>query len=73
VLTGNVALAGGGIKIHAHAVVGLRDGSTRGGHLKEASVFPTLEVIIEETPTELRRGYDPETGLPLIDLDASAG
>lgn len=72
-LAGNVALDGDGIKIHAHVVVGMRDGSTRGGHLKEASVFPTLEVIIEETPTELRRRYDPETGLPLIDLDAGAG
>lgn len=72
-LTGNVALDGDGRKIHAHAVVGLRDGATRGGHLKEGYVFPTLEVIIEETPNFLRRRYDPETGLTLIDLDAGAG
>jgi predicted DNA-binding protein with PD1-like motif len=72
-LAGNVALDQDGIKVHAHVVVGLRDGSTRGGHLKEAYVFPTLEVIIEETPSYLRRRYDPETGLTLIDLDASEG
>ena len=72
-LTGNVALDRDGIKIHAHVVIGLRDGSTRGGHLKEAYVFPTLEVIIEETPSYLRRRYDTETGLTLIDLDAGAG
>jgi predicted DNA-binding protein with PD1-like motif len=72
-LTGNVALERDGIKIHAHAVVGLRDGSTRGGHLKEAYVFPTLEVIVEETPSYLRRRYDAETGLTLIDLDAGEG
>jgi predicted DNA-binding protein with PD1-like motif len=69
-LTGNVALDQDGIKIHAHVVVGLRDGSTRGGHLKEANVFPTLEVVIEETPSYLRRRYDAETGLTLIDLKA---
>jgi predicted DNA-binding protein with PD1-like motif len=72
-LAGNIALDRDGIKIHAHVVVGLRDGSTRGGHLKEAYVFPTLEVIIEETPGYLRRRYDPETGLTLIDLDAGEG
>lgn len=69
-LNGNVALDRDGIKIHAHVVVGLRDGATRGGHLKEAHVFPTLEVIVEEAPNYLRRHYDPETGLTLIDLDA---
>jgi predicted DNA-binding protein with PD1-like motif len=69
-LTGNVALDRDGIKIHAHAVVGLRDGSTRGGHLKEAYVFPTLEVVLEATPSYLRRRYDPETGLTLIDPSA---
>jgi uncharacterized protein len=72
-LAGNVALDRDGIKIHSHVVVGLRDGSTRGGHLKEAYVFPTVEVIIEETPSYLRRRYDPETGLTLIDVDAGEG
>jgi predicted DNA-binding protein with PD1-like motif len=72
-LTGNVALDRDGIKIHTHVVVGLRDGSTRGGHLKEAYVFPTLEVVIEETPNYLRRRYDPETGLTLIELDSAEG
>ena len=72
-MTGNVALDRDGTKIHTHVVVGLRDGSTRGGHLKEAYVFPTLEVVLEETPNYLRRRYDPETGLTLIDLDAGEG
>jgi predicted DNA-binding protein with PD1-like motif len=72
-VAGNVALDRDGLKVHAHAVVGLRDGSTRGGHLKEAYVFPTMEVIIEETPGYLRRRYDAETGLTLIDLDAGEG
>jgi predicted DNA-binding protein with PD1-like motif len=73
ILAGNVALDPQGLKIHAHSVLGLRDGSTRGGHLKEAYVSPTLEVVVEETPGFLRRRYDPESGLTLIDLDSTEG
>jgi uncharacterized protein len=63
-LTGNAALERDGIKIHAHVVVGLRDGSTRGGHLKEASVFPTREMVVEETPSYLRRATTRRRALP---------
>lgn len=68
-LIGDVAMASGYPKLHAHVVVGLRDGSTRGGHLLEGTVWPTLEVVITEVPAHLRRATDPETGLPLIDLE----
>ena len=34
--------------LHIHVVLGRRDASTRGGHLVEAIVRPTLEVIIVE-------------------------
>ena len=57
--------------IHGHIVVGRSDGSTLGGHLLEAHVRPTLEVIVTETPARLRRRYDPRTGLALIDLERS--
>jgi predicted DNA-binding protein with PD1-like motif len=55
-------------KIHAHVVVGKRDGSAHGGHLLEARVRPTLEIILTEAPAGLRRRMDPESGLPLIDV-----
>ncbi len=54
---------------HLHAVLGLRDGTTRGGHLLEGVVWPTLEVIVREAPAELRKTYRPDVGLALIDLD----
>jgi predicted DNA-binding protein with PD1-like motif len=57
--------------VHIHAVLGRDDGSTLGGHLLEASVRPTLEVMVTETPSALRRRHDPATGLALIDLDLS--
>ena len=56
---------------HLHAVLGLHDGTTRGGHLLEGHVWPTLEVIIREAPAELCKTYRPEVGLALIDLERS--
>lgn len=56
-------------KIHAHCVVAKRDGTAHGGHLLEAFVRPTLEVILTETPAHLRKTYRPEFGIALIDLD----
>jgi predicted DNA-binding protein with PD1-like motif len=68
-LVGNIALEEGGQpKVHAHVVVGKRDGTAHGGHLLEAHVRPTLEVILVESPVPLRRKMNAEVGLPLIDL-----
>jgi predicted DNA-binding protein with PD1-like motif len=53
-------------KIHAHVVLGRSDATVLGGHLLEAHVRPTLEVIITESPKHLRRRYDPESKLALI-------
>lgn len=57
--------------LHAHAVLGLRDGTTRGGHLLSATVRPTLEVMVTESPGHLRRRYRKELGLALIDPRAN--
>lgn len=71
-LLGNVTReADGEPKIHAHVVVGLADGTTRGGHLLEATVRPTLELVLTESPVALRRRFDAEAGLALIDLQES--
>jgi uncharacterized protein len=66
-LIGDVALDKEEPKVHAHVVIGLSDGAARGGHLLEAHVWPTLEVILVESPRHLRKRHDPETGLALID------
>ena len=71
-LVGDVALTDGKPALHAHVVVGKADGPAHGGHLLEAHVWPTLEVILVETPRHLRRRLDAATGLALIDLDAGA-
>jgi uncharacterized protein len=67
-LIGNIATANDGPKLHAHVVVGKRDGTAHGGHLMDARVRPTLEIVLVDTPAHLRRRSDPATGLALIDL-----
>jgi uncharacterized protein len=68
-LIGDIALDGEAPKVHAHVVVGRADGTAHGGHLLNARVWPTLEVILAESPHHLRKKLDPETGLALIGLD----
>lgn len=70
-LLGNIALEEGQPKVHAHIVVGRFNGATLGGHLLEAYVRPTLEVVMVETPPHLRRTFDPATGLALLDLSSN--
>jgi uncharacterized protein len=66
-LIGDVALApSGDPSLHVHLVVGKRDGTAMAGHLAEARVRPTLEIIITESPAHLVKRKDPESGLALI-------
>jgi uncharacterized protein len=69
-MAGNIAQGPDGApKVHAHLVVGKADGSAYGGHLIEAFVRPTLEIVLTEVPAELRRTIDPDTGLALLAVD----
>lgn len=66
---GDVALGDDGKpSLHVHAVLGLSDGTTRGGHLLEAIVRPTLEITLVEATGHLRRRKRPEIGAALIDV-----
>lgn len=67
---GDIAVSDTGRPVlHIHAVLGLSDGQTRGGHLMDGIVRPTLEIIVVETPGYLRRTKREELGIALIDLD----
>lgn len=68
-LLGDVALKDGLASLHPHVTIAKRDGSAWGGHLLEARVRPTLEVILTEAPGVLARRFDAETGLALIKID----
>jgi hypothetical protein len=67
-LNGDIALDGAAHKVHAHCVLGKRNGATVGGHVLQAHVRPTLEVLLIESPAYLRKSCDRESGLALIDI-----
>jgi len=71
-LSGNISRGEKGEPIvHAHVTVGRSDYHTLGGHLVEATVNPTLEVVVTVAPATVHRRRDPATGLTLWDLEAT--
>jgi uncharacterized protein len=69
-IVGDVAEQDGEPALHAHVVLGTREGLARGGHLRRGRVRPTLELVLDEVPAHLRKRPDAESGLALIDLSA---
>ncbi len=67
-LVGDIALKDGKPQVHAHVVIGKADGTAHGGHLLEAVVRPTCEVILTESPEHMQKQIDPESGLALVRL-----
>ncbi len=59
---GSVALEGDQPIVHIHMQVSSQD-LCRGGHLAEATVFSTAEVVIGELGYQLHRRFDSYTGL----------
>jgi len=66
-MSGDIALYQGKPSVHTHMVVGSPDGTTRAGHVLEAYVSPTLEVMVTVDPTAMQKRFDPQTDLTLID------
>lgn len=68
---GDVATGDDGkASLHVHVVLGLSDGTTRGGHLLSGTVRPTLEVVVTDTPAHLKRKKRADIGIALIALDS---
>ena len=66
-MVGDIALYQGKPVVHTHMVVGAADGTTHGGHVLDAHVSPTLEVMVTVDPFTMQKRFDPETDLTLID------
>jgi len=68
-LMGDIAQGDDGkASLHLHAVLGLQDGSLRGGHFLTGSVRPTLEATITEPFAHLRRKKQTDLGIALIKI-----
>ena len=64
-LIGDVAEGDDGPSLNIHVVLGLRDGTTRGGHLLAGYVYPTLEITVTENPAQLRKVLNPDVGIEI--------
>ncbi|MFH1133598.1 MAG: DUF296 domain-containing protein [Nanoarchaeota archaeon] len=64
-LTGNITKVDNGIKVHCHAVLGLSDFRTVGGHLIESEVNITAEIAVYPAKATFR-SLDQATGLQLV-------
>lgn len=68
-LTGNVGLYEEQPLIHNHILVSDESMQAFAGHLVEAKVSATLEVILIKFDSKLTKSNDQETGLKLYDLE----
>jgi uncharacterized protein len=66
-MSGDIALYKGNPVVHTHMVLGSPDGTTFGGHVLDATVSPTLEVMVTDDPVTMQKRFDPATDLTLID------
>src|SRR5882672_12224717 len=62
-MSGDIALYQGKPVVHTHMIVGESDGTTRGGHVLDAYVSPTLEVMVTVDPIAMQKRLDPQTDL----------
>lgn len=67
-ITGNITLNKDQPYLHMHIMLSDSGFNAFGGHLNEAVVSATCEVIIEELEGKLDRYFDENTGLNLIEL-----
>jgi len=66
-MSGDIAFYQGKPVVHTHMGVGNSDGTTRAGHVLDAYVSPTLEVMVTADPITMQKRFDPVTDLTLID------
>ncbi len=64
-LLGNISLLDGKPFVHAHVVLSGPDFLARGGHLREAEVQATCEIMLRPLPGTIGRKFDPASGLNL--------
>lgn len=64
-LVGTIDQMDGQFYAHLHMSAGDSQGSVYGGHLNEARISATCEMVVRELPGRVDRKKDPQTGLNL--------
>jgi len=65
-LNGNISTMNGKVYLHLHINLADEEHKVFGGHLNEAVVSATCEVMIEKIEGSIEREFDKETGLNLL-------
>ena len=65
-LVGNATRKDGEVYLHIHINFGDENGAVLGGHLVQAKISATSEIIIREIPGEVGRALSEEIGLNLL-------
>jgi len=65
-LTGTISTMNGEYYAHLHMAAGDEQGQVFGGHLNEAFVSATCEMVVEVIDGQVDRAFDPEVGLNLF-------
>ena len=68
-LVGDIAMNEGKPVVHAHINLADKNGIVHGGHLLQAFIFPTLEVMMTVEPTTMYKKLYPEAGASIIDAE----
>jgi predicted DNA-binding protein with PD1-like motif len=68
-LMGDISLYNNNPVVHAHINLATEDGLVHGGHLLEAIVSPTLQLMLTVEPVALYKKLDKESGILIIDPD----
>lgn len=67
-LFGNIAVMDNEVYVHAHGVFSNNKMEVKGGHVKEAIVSATAEVVLHKIGGNIERRYSKEIGLNLLDM-----
>lgn len=65
---GNIATLNDELVIHCHVVLADKNGTCYGGHLAEGSKVFAAEIHIRELSPQVKRSFDPVTGLNLLQV-----
>ena len=67
-LVGTINTKDGDFYCHLHMCAGDQEGRAFGGHLNEAVISATCELVLEIMDGTVERRFDPETGLNIFDF-----
>lgn len=67
-LTGNITTSNGEVYLHLHITVADEQYNAHGGHLNEAWISGTCELIVDVVDEEIEREFDENSGLNVFKL-----